>query len=74
MGFIKFIKEYNLIKIYNDIDEDVWINNTIPLEFDYFNIDDDILEYMEHIQNCLNKMIKGKQVTFLVNMGILDRR
>ena len=46
MGPINFIKEYNLIELSNDIDEYLWIDDTIPLEFDCFNIDDDILEYM----------------------------
>lgn len=46
MGPIKFIKECNLIELSNVIDEDLWIDHTIPLEFDYFNTDDDILEYL----------------------------
>lgn len=46
MGPIKFIKECNLIDIFYDIDEDSWFYDTITLEFDYFNIDDNILEYL----------------------------
>jgi len=43
---IKFIKECNLIELFDDIDEDLWIDGTIPLEFDCFDIDDDILEHL----------------------------
>lgn len=46
MGPIKLVKECNFIDLYNDIDEDLWINATIPLEFDYFNTDGHILEYL----------------------------
>lgn len=45
-GPIKFIKECNMVELLDDIDEDIWIDNTLPLAFDYFNIYDDPLEYL----------------------------
>jgi len=46
MGPIRFIKECHAIEIFDDIDEDLWLDDVIPLIFNFFNIDDDILEYM----------------------------
>ena len=46
MGPIKFIKECNLIELFDDIDEDLRLDDTTPLEFDCFSTDDDILEYL----------------------------
>jgi len=46
LGPIKFVKECNLIKLSNDIDRDLWIDDTIPLEFDCFSTGDEILEYL----------------------------
>jgi len=40
-----------MIELYDDIDEDLWIDDTIPLEFDYFSTYDDLLEYMGYIHN-----------------------
>jgi len=35
-----------MIEFYDYIDEELWIDCIIPLEFDYFTFDDDILEYI----------------------------
>ena len=40
LGPIKFILECTMIELCDDIDENLWIDDTIPLEFDYFSIDD----------------------------------
>lgn len=34
-----------MIEHFDDIDEYLWLGDTIPLDFDFFNINDDILEY-----------------------------
>lgn len=43
---IKFIPVCTMIELCDDIDEDLWIDDTIPIEFDYFATDDDMMEYM----------------------------
>jgi len=55
-----------LIKLYNDIDEDLWINDTIPLEFDFFNTNDDILEYLGvHLE--LSKSNEKYKISYILN-------
>ena len=48
---ITFVPECTMIELYDDIDEDLWIDDTIPLDFDYFSTYDDLLEYMGYIHN-----------------------
>jgi len=33
-----------MIELSNNIDEDMWIDLSLPMVFDYFSIDDDLLE------------------------------
>lgn len=66
LGPIKFVKECNLIKLYDDMDRDIWIYDTILLEFDYFNTDDDILEYMGAYLE-LPKSNEKRQVSYVLN-------
>ena len=35
-----------MLELSNDIDEDAWIDDTIPHEFNYFSTYDDIFEYL----------------------------
>lgn len=46
LGLVHFILECNLIELCDDIDKDSWIDDTIPLEFDYFDTNNDLMEYM----------------------------
>lgn len=46
LGPIKFVKECNLLELLDDIDKDLWVDDTIPLEFIFLNSDDDIFEYL----------------------------
>jgi len=43
---IKFVLKCNLIELYDDINEYLWIDIDIPFDFDYFSTDDAFLEYM----------------------------
>lgn len=45
-GAIKFVLECTMIKLNDHIDLDLWIDDIIPLELDYFSTDDVLLEYM----------------------------
>lgn len=54
---IKFVKACNLVELSDNIDIDTWIYNTIPIEFDYFSTNDDLLEYFgEH-----SKLLKSNE-------------
>lgn len=35
-----------MVELSDDIDENTWINHTLPLAFDYFSIDNDIIEHL----------------------------
>lgn len=45
-GPIKFVKACNLVELSADIDEDIWIDHSLHLAFDYFSTDDNLLEYL----------------------------
>ena len=55
-----------MIELSNDIDEDTWIDNTIPLEFDCFSIDDDILEYLG-VHSEFTKSNKKYKACYILN-------
>lgn len=59
-----------MIKLYDAIDEDLWIDDTIPLELHFFATNDDILEYMGAHLEFPKSNLKKKETMFLVNMGI----
>lgn len=46
LGTIKFISECTMIELCNNNDEYLLIDDIIPLKFNYFFIDDGILEYI----------------------------
>ena len=63
---IKFVKECNLIEFFYDIDKYQWINDTIPLEFDFFTINDDILKYLgAHLE--LSKSNEKRNKSYILN-------
>lgn len=66
LRLIKFVNECNLIELYDDIDRDIWIDDTIPIQFDYFNTDDDILEYLgAHLK--LTKSSDKRKASYILN-------
>lgn len=73
-GPIKFVKECDGIGLSNDIDEDLWIDDTLPLEFDCLILMMIILSTWGHISNYPNLMRKKMQVISLMNMHILVKR
>jgi len=66
LGPIKFVKECNLIELSDDIGGDLWIDNTIPLEFDYFSTDNDILKYLG-AHSELPKSNGKRKVSYILN-------
>ena len=66
IGPIKFIKECNLIELSDDIDEDLWLNDTITLDIDCFSTDDDILEYMG-AHSKLPRSNEKKKISYILN-------
>lgn len=55
-----------MIELCDEIDEYLWIDDTIPLEFDFFAIDDDILEYIgAHLE--LLKSNKKRQPNYVLS-------
>ena len=66
MGPIKFIKECNMIKLSNDIDEELCNDDIIRLEFDCFNTDDDILEYMG-VHSELPKLNDKRKTNYILS-------
>jgi len=65
-GPIKFVKECNLTELFDDIYEDLWIDDTLQFEFDCFTIDDDILEYLgEHLE--FPKSNEKQNASYVIN-------
>ena len=62
---IKF-ESFNIIKLSNNIDEDIWIDLILPLAFDYFTPNDDIVEYLG-ANFELPKSNKKYHVSYILN-------
>jgi len=58
-----------MIELCDDIDKDLWIYDTIPLDFDLFSIDDEILKYMEAHSKFPKSNEKRKSSHVLIQYG-----
>lgn len=55
-----------MVEFSDDIDEEIWIDHSLPLAFDYFSIDDDFLEYLgAHFE--LPKSNEKHQASYMLN-------
>ena len=55
-----------MVELSDDIDRDAWIDNSIPLEFDYFSTNDDLLEYLG-THSKLPKSNKKHEASYILN-------